>query len=269
MTRSILLGCMMAAVVWVTTPVSVANARRDVPAVDVALVLAADISGSMTPEEVHLQRMAYVAALRDPRVIRAIELGRHGRIAIAYMEWSRHSLQIPVMRFRTVGNAEEAEAAAAKLLAWADSDAAMSRRRGGGGTSIGAALAYAHDLLAGSGYTDVPWVIDISGDGINNDGAPPDLYRDRLVSSGAVVNGLPIASDLSPTEATSLEAYYARCVIGGVGAFQLLVNDAGRLAETLTFKLVMEIAGIAPPESSEARVVLASNSAQDLPEAPC
>jgi len=72
MTRSILLGCMMAAVVWVTTPVSVANARRDVPAVDVALVLAADISGSMTAEEVHLQRMAYVTALRDPRVIRGL-----------------------------------------------------------------------------------------------------------------------------------------------------------------------------------------------------
>lgn len=269
MTRSILLACVVSAVVSVTTPVSVANARKDVPAVDVALVLAADISGSMTSEEVHLQRIAYVTALRDPRVISAIQLGRHGRIAIAYMEWSRHSLQIPVMPFRVVGSLEEAEDAATRLMSWANSDTAMTRRRGGGGTGIGSALAYAHGLLAGSGYQNVPWVIDISGDGINNDGAPPDLFRDQLVSHGAVVNGLPIASDLSPAQATTLESYYARCVIGGVGAFQLLVDDAARLAETLTFKLVMEIAGIAPPDFAEARVVLASNPAQELPQAPC
>lgn len=269
MTRSILLACVVSAIVWVSTPISVANARKEAPDVDVALVLAADISGSMTPQEVRLQRIAYVTALRDPRVVSAIQLGRHGRIAVAYMEWSRHSVQIPVMPFRVVGSLEEAEDAAARLMTWANSDAAMTRRRGGGGTGIGSALAYAHGLLAGSSFQDVPWVIDISGDGINNDGAPPDLYRDRLVSSGAVVNGLPIASDLSPTEATSLEAYYARCVIGGIGAFQLLVDDAARLAETLTFKLVMEIAGIAPPDFAEARVVLASNSTQEVPQARC
>jgi hypothetical protein len=269
MTRSILFAGILTCLLGAMTPVSIANSRHQARPVDVALVLAADISGSMSAQEVALQRIAYVEALQDPRVISAIQLGRHGRIAIAYMEWSRHSLQIPVMPFRVVGTVEEAQAAAAELLAYTNSDRAQKRQRGGGGTGIGSALSYAHDLLSVSGYDDVPWVIDISGDGVNNDGAAPDLYRDRLVSLGAVVNGLPIASDLSQTEADALENYYARCVIGGIGAFQLIVDDAARLAETLTYKLVMEIAGLTPPELPQARITLASSTVQELPAPPC
>lgn len=269
MIRSILHAMLFAIILLVGTPGSTADQKSPRQPVDLALVLATDISGSMTEAEITLQRNAYMTALRDPRVISAIQLGRHGRIALAYVEWSRQSLQIPVLPFRVVGTAEEAEAAARALSDWSDLPRSAQRPHSGGGTGIGSALSFAHELLEASSYRAAPWVVDISGDGINNDGPAPDQPRDRLVASGAVVNGLPIATDLAQNDAEALERYYARCVIGGIGAFQLVVADASRLAETLTFKLVIEIAGLVPPEMHTTRILLASDTPDPRHRSPC
>ena len=57
-------------------------------AADVALVLAADVSGSINPEEFRLQRQGYAQALSDARVVHAIVAGPQHAALLAYIEWS-------------------------------------------------------------------------------------------------------------------------------------------------------------------------------------
>ena len=54
--------------------------------VDVALVLAVDVSTSMDPDEQDLQRQGYVEAFRSHLVHQAIRTGMLGRIAVTYVE---------------------------------------------------------------------------------------------------------------------------------------------------------------------------------------
>ena len=73
--------------------IALAIAGQPVPSfatvpVDLELVLAVDVSGSMDREEAQMQRAGYVSALLDPKVLRAIRAGYHGRIAATYVEWS-------------------------------------------------------------------------------------------------------------------------------------------------------------------------------------
>src|SRR5271157_4072548 len=56
--------------------------------VDLLLVLAADVSGSMDVSKFDLQRSGYAAAFSNSRVIEAIRTGPSGRIAVALVEWS-------------------------------------------------------------------------------------------------------------------------------------------------------------------------------------
>ena len=69
------------------------GARADEREVDLALVLAVDISNSMDPEEQTLQREGFVEAFRSAEVQEAIRKGSLGRIAVVYMEWAGSSLQ--------------------------------------------------------------------------------------------------------------------------------------------------------------------------------
>ena len=48
-------------------------AAQDRKEVDLALVLAIDISGSIDPDEARLQREGYVEAFRDPVIVKACE----------------------------------------------------------------------------------------------------------------------------------------------------------------------------------------------------
>ena len=63
-------------------------AAQDKKEVDLTLAMAIDISGSIDPDEAKLQREGYVQAFRDPVIVKAILGGNHGRIAVAYFEWS-------------------------------------------------------------------------------------------------------------------------------------------------------------------------------------
>src|SRR5260370_35726253 len=57
-------------------------------AVDLALVLAADVSGSVDQQEFEFQRQGYAAAVNDPRVLDAIQSGTRKAIALCFIEWS-------------------------------------------------------------------------------------------------------------------------------------------------------------------------------------
>jgi hypothetical protein len=92
----------------------------------------------------------------------------------------------------------------------------------GGGTSISGALSFSSRLLQSSGFLADRHVIDVSGDGPNNCGAPIAPIRDGLVSRGATINGLAISpwkrtagDTMDSLGKPTLEWYYKGCVIGG------------------------------------------------------
>ena len=206
--------------------------------VDLELVLAVDVSGSMDAEEHAVQRSGYVEALRHPDLWAVIWSGVHQRIALTYMEWAGPHSQVIVLPWRVIDSPEAARVFAEDLAA---RPIAYIR-----GTSISGALHYAARLFHSNGFEGSGRVIDVSGDGPNSAGSPVEPARDAVLAQGITINGLPIM--LRPTRgAVELDRYYHDCVIGGFGAFVLPVTHPAELAKSIRRKLVLEIAGGAAP----------------------
>lgn len=224
----------LAALAWLCA----APAARAETDVDLELVLAVDISGSMDHEELELQRRGYLAALTNPRVIRAIRSGPHRRIAIAYMEWAGPHWQNLVAGWTVVSDAASARAFAAAI---GEAPVFTESR-----TSISAAIDYAVPLFANNGFTGTRRVIDISGDGPNNRGRSVVAARDEAVARGVTINGLPIVNDrLNPwggPPSKDLDLYYQEFVIGGPGAFMLPALSMKNFGQAVLSKLIREIA---------------------------
>lgn len=236
---------------------SLATQTASAEPVDVELLLAVDVSLSMSPMELAIQRDGYVAALTHDTVLRAIEDGLHGRIAISYVEWAGSAVQEIVVPWTLVESAEDARAIADRLSIHPPSSA----RR----TSISGMLEFAQDMFAESGFRGMRRVIDISGDGPNNQGRPVVAARDALVEQGVTINGLPLMTSggySSVYDLANLDRYYSECVIGGPGAFMIPVNDWDQFAEAVRRKLVLELVDAHPhdglPRYGVAPVVLAS-----------
>ncbi len=100
-------------------------------------------------------------------------------------------------------------------------------------------------------------VIDIAGDGPNNDGRLVSLARDAAVAQGITINGLPIlqAGSASSSSIPDLDHYYRDCVIGGADAFMVPVHEADHFPAMVRTKIVREIAG----EVSEAQFLRTSH----------
>lgn len=241
-----------------------ASARQ---VVDLELVLAVDISRSMDPTEQRLQRDGYVSALRHPDVIRAIQSGPNGRIALTYMEWAGHYIQSVTVPWRIIANAADAGAFADTLAAQPLSSAMM--------TSISGAVRRARELFELGDIEGLRRVIDVSGDGPNNSGLPITEVRDEVVRSGIVINGLAIVLQRPPGpfsyfEIPDLDRYYSDCVIGGPGSFTLAVTDKTEFAGAIRRKLILEIAGLPPPARRHGQHFDASapTQVQYVPEQP-
>ncbi len=205
--------------------------------VDLELILAVDVSRSIDADEARLQREGYVQALTDPRVIQAIQSGNHGRIALCYVEWAAASLQFTLIGWTLIKDAASANAFAGKLAEMPIQ--AHSR------TSISGAIDYSVKLFGRGGYEGERLVIDISGDGRNNDGRPAHLARNEAVARGIVINGLPIINDRPtfgfPPDA-NLDIYYETDVIGGPGSFMVVARSFEQFGEAILSKLIREIA---------------------------
>ncbi len=214
----------------------------DLP-VDLELILAVDVSGSVDLKEAALQRDAYVAALGHPKVIGAIRAGMYGRIAVTYIEWSGVNFQNIIIPWRVI----EGEASA-KSFAAALADAPFTRERY---TSISGAIQFAMPLFDRNGYEGTRRVIDISGDGPNNAGDYVDRVRDQAVARGIVINGLPIINDVfdgfGQMPLRELDLYFEKCVIGGPGSFIVVAKDFADFAQAIMKKLILEIADRGPP----------------------
>lgn len=205
--------------------------------VDVELVLAVDVSLSMSPDELAIQRDGYAAALTDPAVLQAIADGVHGKIAVTYFEWAGNTSHHVIVPWTVIATKEDAERVAQRLSV----SPPNSARR----TSISAALEFGGDLFAESDYRGNKRVIDISGDGPNNQGAPIVAIRDEILALGITINGLPLMTNggLSTAyDVEDLDRYYERCVIGGPGAFMIPVNEWSQFPQAIRRKLVLELA---------------------------
>lgn len=206
--------------------------------VDLALVLAVDVSGSIDADEARLQRQGYVAAITDPEVVGAIRAGIHRRIAVTYVEWHDYGMHRVLIDWTEIADAASAKTFADRL---AEQPINIGRR-----TSISGAIEVGMELLRASGVQPLRQVIDISGDGANNDGEPVDLARDRAVKAGVTINGLPILNDRPnrfgfPNQ-PDLDKYYEGCVIGGPGAFLVVAKSFETFAVAIRRKLILEIA---------------------------
>jgi len=227
--------------VVVTGLLTLTPAWRSAPTgVDLALVLAVDVSTSMDPDEQGLQRQGYVEAFRSPLVHHAIHSGILGRIAVTYVEWGgarRLRYQNVIVPWTVLEDSKDS-------IAFADRLARAPIHRVAG-TSISEAIDFSMALLSSNSVLAARQVIDISGDGSNNQGDLVTEARDRAVARGVTINGLPIMlNDPDRGENATLDAYYQDCVIGGSNAFMIPVRERKQfLAETRT-KIVREIAGV-------------------------
>jgi hypothetical protein len=233
------------------TPPRFADKSPSAIPVDVELVIAVDVSYSMDPEEQALQREGYTIALTSREFLRALREGANGKIAVTYFEWAGQSDQKIVMPWRLIDGPEAADAVAAEI--------ARAPYRRASRTSISGALRFAKPLFDNSGYRGLRRVIDVSGDGANNNGPSVTATRDDVLSAGITINGLPIMlnrANVGSMDIDELDVYYEDCVIGGAGAFVVPIKERAKFIEATRTKLVLEIAGREP----EPRVIPASAS---------
>ena len=202
--------------------------------VDLQLVLAVDVSGSIDSEEYQMQHEGYADAFTSQQVIDAILTGDKQQIAVTYVEWSGQGHQRQLVPWTLVKDHESAKAFAEQVKA--------APRVFSDWTSISDAIDFSAGLFAQSGFESERMVLDISGDGVNNNGHPVVEARDAAVAKGIVINGLPILNE-DPT----LDTYYQDNVIGGIGAFKIAVKDFDSFTSALMSKLTREIAGREAP----------------------
>ena len=214
-------------------------------AVDLLLVLAADVSRSVDAKKFQLQRDGYAAALSDSRVLEAIQSGRHKRIAVAFVEWSGATAQRVVIDWTIIGDASSARQFGDQL---AEAPRSFAER-----TSISAAIDFSVALLARAPYESGRRTIDVSGDGTNNSGRDVRVARDEATAKDITINGLVILSERplpwNPDHTHppgGLDNYFRQNVIGGAGAFVITAEDFSAFGRALISKLVAEIAQAQP-----------------------
>lgn len=213
--------------------------------VDLELVLAVDVSGSVDEEEGRLQRDGYISAIRSKEFSEAVKSGILGRIAVTYVEWAGDGFQSTIIDWSVINGPVAAASFADKLSAVPIGS--------GPWTSISDIIRHSLPRFPNNGYVGTRKVIDISGDGPNNIGGLVTEARDLAVARGITVNGLPILNDhLQPSgrrQIENLDKYYAACVIGGFGAFLVAAHDFKDIARAIRRKLIFEIAGLVPRDA--------------------
>ncbi len=210
--------------------------------VDLELVLATDVSRSIDEEEAALQREGTAAAFRSPEIVKAIQAGNLGKIAVAYIDWSIEGLNKIVIEWRVIRDRASAEAFSSDLLGAAPTF--------GNRTSISSALAMATEMIESNNYDGTQKDIDVSGDGPNNAGEQLGPVRDMTIAKGITINGLPIITEggrfNGPGFSADIDKYYAACVIGGRGAFVVVARGFQDFATAVRHKLILEISSLDP-----------------------
>ena len=175
---------------------------------DLALVLAVDVSGSVDAGEYRVQMDGLAAALNDGIVAEAL-VDQQARVTL--IQWSGSSRQVQTVPWTALTSVADVEALGGRIA----TDPRLWRNYS---TAIGEALG-----LALSAFEEVPEcrrkVIDVSGDGVSNEGITPRDQHAHLRRQGITVNALAIETDED-----DLTAYFFENVIMGEGAFVITAN---------------------------------------------
>jgi len=221
------------------------TASRATESVDLLLAFAVDVSRSIDAAKFKLQRDGYVEAINSPRVIEAIRSGRHGRIAVCFIEWSGETSQRLVIDWTMISNAESARRFSDGIV---EAPRSFADR-----TSISAGIDFAVQQFERAPFESARRAIDVSGDGTNNSGRDVASARDRALAKGITINGLVILTTAPQTwnpEHTNppggLAEYYRRNVVGGPGAFVIVAQDFESFGQAMINKLIGEVALASP-----------------------
>ena len=217
--------------------------NKDKPSVDIELILAVDVSYSMDMDELAVQREGYAQAIVSKEFLQALKAGQTGKIAVTYFEWAASNDQKIIIPWRVIDGPETADAVAEEIL--------KTPIRRASRTSISGAINFAMPLFEENPYHGLWRVIDISGDGPNNNGLPVIGARDAALEKGITINGLPIMvkePSYSTMDIENLDFYYEDCVIGGPGAFVVSIKDRDKFKEAIRTKLLLEVAGRTPEQ---------------------
>lgn len=218
------------------------TAKAQSQLVDLELVIAVDVSGSVDDDEAALQRQGYIKAFRDPKIVEAITRGQVGAIAVTYFEYAGSHHQLTLVDWARITGPVSARNFADAL--------AFEPVMVNVWTSISGAITAGQSAFRQSPYQGPRRVIDVSGDGANNGGALVTVARDLALADGITINGLPIINNklsrYGRPQIPNLDYYYIDCVIGGPGAFIIVANGFEDYARAVRRKLILEIAGVVP-----------------------
>jgi Protein of unknown function (DUF1194) len=218
-----------------------ADKQQAAPSVDIELILAVDVSYSMDMDELAVQREGYAQAIVSKEFLQALKSLPNGKIAVTYFEWAASNDQKIIIPWRMIDGPETADAVADEIM--------KTPIRRASRTSISGAINFAMPLFDENPYRGLRRVIDISGDGPNNNGVPVTGARDAALAKGIVINGLPIMvkePSYSTMDIDNLDFYYEDCVIGGPGSFVVAIKDREKFKEAIRAKLLLEVAGRTP-----------------------
>jgi len=197
--------------------------------VDLALVLAIDVSFSVNRREFRQQRDGTAQAFLDDRIVSAIAAGRYGAVAVSVVLWSRRDRQDLLVPWQIV--ADRASAAG-----FAQTLGASERSLQPGGTSISGAIEFGLHTLVACPCAPLRAVIDISSDGRDSFSYRLDQWRAMADSAGVTINGLAITNEI-PT----LDRYFELHVVTGPSAFVEKAEHYDDYAEAIARKLLREL----------------------------
>jgi hypothetical protein len=238
--------CWFVIAILVVTLGSVPSHAQDRQSVDLELALLVDVSASVSDEEFRLQANGLAAALLSVPVLEAIRASARNGVAISVIQWANAANQRVSEDWTLIRGEDDARWLAARI-------ASMPRLIHGGHTALSNALAFATEKLEENRFDGLRRVIDLSGDGRNNDGLPLRKVRREVIERDITINGLAILNELP-----LLDDYFRDHLIGGNGAFVIVAQDYDDFARAMIEKLDREIRSI-PLADIEAPIRLTGN----------
>jgi hypothetical protein len=198
-------------------------------AIHVALVLATDVSSSVDDGDYKLQMRGLAAALRNPMLGPAIAVGAHQRIALSMIQFSTREHQEVVLPWRLIGTPQDLEDTARVIER-------LERKWTPGGTGLAAAISVSAAYVLELKVEATERIVDVSGDGEDNEQDDIVFARDEAVNMGVTINGLPIVWG-----SRTLVDYYTRYVMGGPNSFILPARDLRDFKDAMSQKLMREV----------------------------
>lgn len=184
--------------------ISTSTQAATLTAVDTELTLLVDVSGSIDDREFDLQTKGYVNTFLNPNLFKDfISKGPLGKIAVNMIYWSNSLQQQEVVGWSLIDSVAASQQFANAISA--------TKRPFSGTTAPGSAIAFATPKFFNNDFEGTRQVIDVSGDGEENDGIDTASARNLALAQGIdAINGIIISSD------PVVKNFYLEEILGGV-----------------------------------------------------